>query len=453
MGFLLSLAGFLIAITILVFIHEYGHYKVALLCGVKVKRFSIGFGKPIFKRTDKNGVEWVVGWAPLGGYVMMLDGRNEAIPPGEEHLAFDRMPLAKRFAIVAAGPLANLLFAFCAWAIVFSMETQVPKAYLGTPTIETIAAKSGFKAEDLLVSLNKQPVQSMEDVALLFAEAALSGDKSLVAEVQRDGKVESIHMDLSSLDMKSAGSDLLGALGWSSPGPQRAPKTFAVIAHGPAAKAGLVPGDIIKSVNGEAVYSNSDLSARVSVSDKIPLKLEVEGKDKAIRQLTVVPELKPNSPRAKIGVAFDTTLTDAEKSKYMTNHQRSFTQALKASIERCYAVSKMSLQAIGSMITGRTGSEGLSGPIGIAQEAGGAVSSGFVPFMSFLALLSLSLFLMNLLPLPALDGGHLVLFTIEGIMRKPLSDQTQQTISKIGFGMLLFMMGFALYSDLSKFTP
>lgn len=455
MGFLLALAGFLAAITLLVFIHEYGHYKTALLCGVKVKRFSIGFGKPIFSRVDKRGVEWVVGWAPFGGYVLMLDGRNEPIPPGEEALSFDNASVWRRFAIVIAGPLTNLAFAILAWGAVFAIGSESPRAYMGVPIAGSIAAKGGFEGRDLVTSVNGSPAASLEDAALLMAQSAIGREPSVAVQVQRDGVAKSLSLDFSAFDAGAAGQDLLGAIGWSSPGPQIPPSISRVLPGSPADRAGFKAGDTVLALNGASVQSVSEMSALVGANASQPIKASVKGADGALRELTVIPEIPKEaqgaSARPRIGVGFDATLTPAQRSAYMISVQRGPWEALKKSAERCYAVSAMSLRAIGAMITGKSGSEGLSGPVGIAQQAGGAASAGLVPFISFLALLSLSLFLMNILPLPALDGGHLVLFTIEALRGRPLAASTQHSISKIGFSMLMALMVFAVYNDLSKF--
>lgn len=451
MSVLFALLGFIAAISLLVFIHEYGHYKVALLCGVKVKRFSIGFGKAIFSRTDKNGVEWVIGWAPLGGYVLMLDGRNEPIPPGEEARAFDNASVWRRIAIVIAGPMANLIFALAAWTIVFSMDTEAPRAYMGAPIPETHAAKAGFKGQDLLLSVQGSPVASLEDAALLLVEAAVDRDASVPMTVDRDGKTIELTANFSDFDAGSAGDDFLGALGWSSPGPQRPAKVARVLQGSPAERAGLKKGDQVMSIDGAPIKTFGDMAAIVALSPGKPLSMSVADASGATRVISVTPESSSKlGYRAKIGVGFDSAMSPQERAKYVTQVERGFFEAIGKSGERAYAISKMSLQAIWAMITGKSGSDGLSGPVGIAQQAGDSVSAGVVPFISFLAILSLSLFLMNMLPIPALDGGHLTLFAIEAVTGKPVPEAAQQGFAKVGFVMLLGLMFFAVFNDLSK---
>lgn len=450
-NFLISLAAFLAAITILVFIHEYGHFKVARLCGVKVKRFSIGFGKPFWSRVDRHGTEWAVAPFPLGGYISMVDTRVETPAPGEEAFAFDRKSLWARSAIVLAGPLVNLLFAWVAWSVLLSSPTVELAPRLGAAMQGSDAAKAGFREGDMVSEVSGAPTRTLSEVHLALTRDAMSGiDSKLV--VERSGSRAELVLPTGKLDPgKMASGEGLRTLGFASPGSAAFPaKILSTLKDSPADAAGLKAGDTVLSIDGTPIASWSAMIAIVASSEGKPLKFEVASASGSRREAMVTPRTPAGDPSPKIGAAVDSTLSaELRKNAYVAIERSPWT-AMSEAAGRCYKFTKLTYQAIGTMLTGRSGADGISGPIGIAQQAGDAAAGGPLGFMHFLAFLSLSLFLMNLLPLPGLDGGHLTLFAIEAAIGRPLSEASQNFVAKIGFSMLGLLMVVAVFNDVSK---
>lgn len=450
MSILFSILGFFLAIGILVFVHEYGHFKVARLCGVKVRRFSIGFGKPLFQRTDRLGTEWSLGWAPLGGYVLMVDGRNETLQPGEEKVAFDHKPLWARSAIVAAGPLANLLLAFLIFMGLGMYGTHEPKALMGAAVPGSVAAKAGFLPDDLIVSVGGSSVQSISEAHLDIASAAIS-KSSIQAEVARpDGSKATRSLDFTGFDAGAAADNFMLAVGFPAPGPQVAPVIGNVLPGSPADRAGIKEGDRILSANGSPISLWSELMAAIVAAGEHPLFLSVQAPNGPVRQISATPTVLDETHRPKLGFSPSiSAFKDRRPFDFVLVRLGPVDAAIK-SAERCESVTAMTLSAIGGMITGKDSVKGISGPVGIAKMAGSAVERGFQPYFNFLAFISLSLFLMNLLPIPALDGGHLLQYGIEGIIRRPLSVAAQHAMAKVGFVILGAMMVLAIGNDILR---
>lgn len=454
MTILWTTLSFLVAIMLLVFIHEYGHFKVARLCGIHVKRFSIGFGKPFFTKVDRHGTEWSLAPFPLGGYVSMVDSRIETLAPGEEAVAFDKKSLWKRSAVVVAGPLANLLFAWVAWTILLTGPAQDLGPYLGSTIPGSIAEKAGFDPRDTIVSVDGEPTRTLADVQLAIIHAAMAGkDANLVAS--RDGQTRSLTLALSSLDAAKLGSaDGMRAIGFPNPMGARLPAMVNSLVPGsPAEKAGLRVGEIVVAADGIPLPSWSAFVALVGSAEGKELVLSVKSTDGSLRDLKITPTVPQGSTDkvAKIGASIEPSKIPKElKESAYVKVERGWASAMAESARRCAAMTKLTLGAIGSMISGRSGADNVAGPVGIAKQAGSAATSGAESYLSFLAFLSLSLFLMNMLPLPALDGGHLVVFAIEGVLGRPLSDATQTRIGQVGFSLLAGLMLLALYNDMSR---
>lgn len=454
MNILWTTLSFLVAIMLLVFIHEYGHFKVARLCGIHVKRFSIGFGKPFFTKADRHGTEWSLAPLPLGGYVSMVDSRIETLAPGEEAVAFDKKSLWKRSAVVLAGPLANLLFAWVAWMVLLTGPAQDLGPYLGATLPGSVAEKAGFDPRDTIVSVDGEATRTLADVQLAIIHAAMAGkDADIVAS--RDGQTRKLTLALSSLDPAKLGSaDGMRAIGFPNPMGARLPAMVNSLAPAsPAEKAGLRVGDIVVAADGKPLPSWSAFVALVGSSEGKELVLSVKALDGSLRDLKVTPAVPQGSTDkvAKIGTSIEPSkIPKALKEAAYVKVERGWASAMAESARRCAAMTKLTLGAIGSMISGRSGADNVAGPVGIAKQAGSAATSGAESYLSFLAFLSLSLFLMNMLPLPALDGGHLVVFAIEGVLGRPLSDATQTRIGQVGFSLLAGLMLLALYNDMSR---
>ena len=453
MSFLISLLSFLSAITVLVFIHEYGHFKVARMCGVKVKRFSIGFGKPFYTKVDRYGTEWSIAPIPMGGYVSMVDSQRAPLEKGEEGSAFDEKNLWQRSAIVVAGPLANLIFAWVAWSVMLSGASFELKAYLGNVIEGSLADKAGFQASDKILAIDNVEVKTLSDVHLAIVADGLN-EKDAKVVVDRSGKKLDLTLPLSQLSAASlSNGDILQAAGFASPSGAKLPaRVKTIVPQSPADIGGLHQGDRVVSIEGRPIKTWSDMGVIVNVSAEKPLKFMIERLGQPV-ELTITPKIpeKATLPLAKIGATVeDEKLTAQQKEEAFISVDRGVGAAMVESAERCYKISALTLNSIGSMLTGKAGASGISGPVGIAQQAGDAADSGIKSFMNFLAFLSMSLFLMNLLPLPSLDGGHLALFAVEGVLGRPLSEKAQARMNRLGISFLAALMILALVNDLSK---
>jgi regulator of sigma E protease len=453
MSFLFTLASFLVAITLLVFIHEYGHFKVARLCGIKVKRFSIGFGKPFFTRVDKHGTEWAIAPFPLGGYISMVDTRVEEPAPGEESMAFDKKPLLSRAAVVLAGPLANLIFAWAAWSVLLTGASEDLGPYLGSVIAESSAQKAGFEPADKVVAIDGAAIRSLGDIHVATARATLNHVDAKVA-IERDGKRMELVLPTSQVDPADMASGRgFQMLGFANPAGARFPaKIRSVVSGDPADLAGIREGDTVVSIDGQAISTWSAMGAKVGSAKGQTWPFIVKGSDGKERALAVSPRVPAGSKDglAKVGATLDPAgLSPEQKKLAYVSIDRGIFDAMGESATRCVKFTKMTIDALGSMLTGHSGSDNISGPVGIAKQAGDAAESGIGGYGNFLAFLSLSLFFMNLLPLPGLDGGHLAMFAVEGVTRKPLSERTQAAAAKVGFSLLAALMVFALFNDIS----
>lgn len=453
MDFLFTLAAFLVAITLLVFIHEYGHFKVARLCGIKVKRFSIGFGTPFYTRMDKHGTQWAIAPFPLGGYISMVDTRVEAPAPGEETMAFDKKPLAARAAVVLAGPLANLLFAWIVWSVLLSGTSEDLAPYLGSVVASSPADKAGFESTDKIIAVDGVPTRSLGEVHQAIAKGAMDRKDALVT-VERGGKLVALTLPSTAVDpAEMTTGHGLQLLGFANPAGARVPATIrSAIPGEPAQQGGMKGGDTVVSIDGLDIPTWSAMGAVVNASAGKKLDFLVKGSDGLERHLAITPRAPASAKDGlgKVGATLDASALSPEQRKraYVTL-QRGVLDAMAESAARCAKFTKMTFDALASMATGRSGSENLSGPVGIAKQAGEAAESGVGGYGNFLAFLSLSLFFMNLLPLPGLDGGHLTMFLIEGVSRRPPSERFQATAAKIGFSLLAALMVFALFNDIS----
>lgn len=453
MSILNTLLAFLVAIMLLVFIHEYGHFKAARFFGVKVKRFSIGLGKPFYARTDRHGTEWAIAPFPIGGYVSMVDSRAETLAPGEESVAFDKKPIWQRAAIIAAGPLVNLAFAWAAWSALLAGSSQELGPYLGSFYADSAASKAGFLPDDKVAQANGSPVSTLSDLQLALMGAAINGKDSTLDVSRASGSVKLI-LPTAALDPAAlASGEALRSMGFANPaGARMPPKILALSPSGAGAQGGLLPGDLIKAIDGQGVESWSAMSAIVNLSAGKPLSILVQGAS-GQRLVSVTPQPTAGSAdrSGKIGASLDESgLTPEQRSKAYVTIDRGPLSAMAAAAERCLTMTKATFGAIGAMVSGRTSSEGISGPIGIAQQAESAADAGAASYLSFLAFLSLSLFIMNMLPLPTLDGGQLVLLAIQAATRKPLSERFQMRVGQAGVVFLGSLMLFAIFNDVSR---
>ena len=452
---MLTVIAFLVALGLLIAVHEYGHYRVAVACGVKVLRFSVGFGKTLFRWQPKGSpTEFVLGAFPIGGYVKMLDEREGPVAPEERHLAFNNRPLKARAAIVAAGPIANLLLAVLLYALVNWAGVQEPKALLAPAQSGSIAERAGIQGGELVLRAARgtddfEPVRSFEDLRWLLTQSALDGQDArleLQPAAAQGREVREVQLPLSELDASNADAALFRKIGISAPLTQ--PVLGDVIAGGAAARAGLRKGDRVLAVGTQPVVDGQQLRAliRDSVADGKPLERDwrIERAGHGMT-LNVLPDAVADGG-ATIGRIGAYVGTPPE----MVTVQYGPIEGLVQGAEKTWEVAALTLRMMGKMVMGEASVKNLSGPLTIADYAGKSASLGLSYYLTFLALISVSLGVLNLLPLPVLDGGHLMYYLWEGVTGKGVTDVWLGRFQRGGVAVLLVMMTIALFNDVSR---
>ncbi|MCG6943321.1 MAG: RIP metalloprotease RseP [Thiohalocapsa sp.] len=450
---LTNVAAFLVAILVLVTIHEYGHFWVARRLGVKVRRFSIGFGRPLFTwRRRGDDTEYVIAALPLGGYVKMLDEREEEapIPPADLPFAFNRQPVWKRSLVVLAGPLANFLLAVLIyWGLLMAGETGV-RPEVGTVEPHSVAAEAGFAPGDLVTEVDGRPVATWGNFWFALLSASLGHGDVTVDVTTADGDAAVRTLPAAELAPLDPGQGFLGEVGLQSYTPSIPPVIAEVVPGEPAAAADLRPGDRIVSIDGEHVGDWDALVTAVQARAGQTVSLVVE-RGGARQTLTLTPRavtLDDGSVIGRIGAgpAVPEDLYDDIEVVVRYGPAGGLLEALR----RVGDVSVMTLRIIGRMLVGSASVQNLSGPIGIADAAGKTVRFGIAPYLEFIALLSVSLGLLNLLPIPVLDGGHLLFFAIEAVLRRPVSEELQAQGQRLGLFLILCLMTLAFYVDIAR---
>ena len=449
---LLTIAAFAVALGVLIAVHEYGHYRVAVACGVKVLRFSIGFGRPLLRWQPKGSpTEFVIGAFPLGGYVRMLDEREAPVAPEERHLAFNTRPLRARAAIVAAGPLANLLLAVLLYAAVNWSGVDEPKAMLSSPVAGSIAQRAGVQGGEQVVSAaigedELEPVRSFEELRWVLTRGALDAENVRLLLQPVRGAQREVVLPLAGMQVREADAQLFRSIGIV--GPWTRPVLGEVMAGGAAERAGLHPGDLVVRLGGTDVVDGAQLRdlIRGSVRDGKPLaqvwRVDREGR---LLDVTVTPQLVADAtgPVGRIGAYVG-------NPPEMVNVRYGLVEGLWKGVERTWEVSVLTLRMMGRMVIGEASIKNLSGPLTIADYAGRSASMGLTQYLAFLALISVSLGVLNLLPLPVLDGGHLMYYLWEGLTGRSVSEAWMDRLQRTGVVVLLLMMSIALFNDLTR---
>ena len=447
-----TVLAFLFALGVLVAVHEYGHYRVAVACGVKVLRFSIGFGPVLWRRQPRvNGTEFTVSAIPLGGYVKMLDEREAPVPEDQRHRAFNTQPLRARVAIVAAGPLANLLLAIVLYSVVAWTGVSEPVAVLAQPAVGSLSAEAGIKAGDKVLTAgvdadSMQTVQSFDELRWLVIKAALGGD-NLVLEVQAPagGSVRQVELNLASLHAAEVDNATLHRIGMLSP---YIPAEVASVVPGSAAdKAGLKAGDRVLSVDQRPIVDWVQLVELIRASGQ---RGEPGAQQWLVDRAGVNQLLSITPVRRAEGDKFVWQVGVVGQRPAMTLVRRGPLAGVAHGLERTWDMASLGLQMLGRMLTGRASVKNLSGPLTMADMAGKTASLGLQEYLNFLAYISVSLGILNLLPVPILDGGHLMYYLWEGVKGKPLSEVWMDRLQRGGLAVLVLMMLVALFNDVTR---
>jgi regulator of sigma E protease len=448
---MITLLAFIAAIAILVVIHEMGHYWVARLCGVKVLRFSVGFGKAIYtKRFANSETDWVVSAIPLGGYVKMLDEREGEVATHELHLAFNRQPVLQRMAIVVAGPVANLLLAIILFWALFIYGVPSLKPVLGEVLPSTAAAAASMHAQETIVSINEQAIPSWEQVSWVLLDIVLQGATEARIEARTaQGDIVRHVLDLKALTPGNMNEDFLHSLGLQPYQPLVRPVIGKLVEGGVAQRAGLLPDDKILRVDSQSIDDWKDLVRVVRGHPGQLLQLEIE-RNGTLQVLHLTPEAtsEANITVGKIGAA--PHIDQREFDVLLTKVHYAPLAAFGHAVRKTWEISKVSLKTLGKMVMGEMSLKNLSGPITIADYAGQSAQMCVVAYLSFLALISISLGVLNLLPIPLLDGGHLLYYTVELIKGSPMSEKAWGAGQKIGIALLVTLMALALFNDFSR---
>jgi regulator of sigma E protease len=448
LSILWNIASFILALSILVAVHEWGHYYVAKLCKVKILKFSIGFGKPLYKRVTSSGMEFIIASVPLGGYVRMLDGRVDQISTQDLDVSFDQKPVAQRMAIVAAGPIVNFIFAIFALMLVGMLGSQTSKTVVGEVLPNSYASEAGLMIADEIIKVGNRDVKDWQEVSIEMV--SFSGNDRMPITVKDANGIETEKVFLIQgwkLDPES--KDLFAAFGFSPFTPKVTNILARVEENQPASKAGLRVNDEIMKLDGTPMKNWGQIVQYIELNPKQMVEFEVL-RDGITTNIDVTLGEKPGQPnQGYMGVI---PFREAWPQEYIIETKLGPLDALVSGTESTWRLMTVTLEMLGKLLTGDLSFKSLSGPISIAQGAGAHASYGLVPFLGFLALISVNLGIINLLPLPILDGGHLLYFTIEWVTGKPVSEAIQEVGFKIGGIILFAVMATAIFNDILRNT-
>lgn len=449
-NFLYYLAAFALVLGILVVVHEFGHYAAARLCGVKVLRFSLGFGRVLWsKRHGHDQTEWAIAAFPLGGYVKMLDEREGAVAAHELPRAFNRQSLARRAVIVVAGPLANLVLALVLFWGLFWHGTQELRAILGTPVAASAAAAAGIENGERVLRVAGVEVQTWEDLRWVLISRSLDADRIDLDVINDRKEIARRRLDVSAAKVDGWQGDAFERLGLRFFRPNIPPLIATVAPNGPAASAGLAVGDEITSMDGVAVNSWPDVVSAVRNAPGVRLHVGIlrQGQRSVIE---VVPAdyLENGHRYGRIGAGISDRSFRSDDLLVRVSYRP--LPALFKAMQETWEKSAFSLVMIGRMISGDISPRNISGPLTIADYAGQSAKMGVEYYLKFLALVSVSLAVLNLLPIPILDGGHLLYYAVEALCGRPLSERAMEIGQQVGLALMLMLMAFAFYNDINR---
>ena len=447
MQWLSYLPAFAVLLGIVVVVHEFGHYWVAKRCGVKVLRFSVGFGKPVLsKQYGPDKTEWALGAFPLGGYVKMLDEREAPVDPKELHRAFNRQSVWKRIAIVVAGPVANLLLAIALFWMLLMVGIPGTKPILGVPVKGSPAALAGFTAGEKIVAIDGDLISTWHEVGLAISTRVMGGDSiAIKAEDAGGNQRERILVNNAVTDEDLEG-DFLGKLGLTRfrPGLEIA----EVMPDSPALKNGLKAGDEVVALNGAKLNGGAEEFIQIirgNVGKALDITVQRAG---ATLHVFVTPELAKNKAKAQGVIGAAVRERDAPELRAKASYPPLI--ALAKAFTKTWDMCWLSLKSLARMLIGEVSIKNLSGPVTIANYAGQTAQMGLLQFVNFVALISISLGVLNLLPIPLLDGGHLLYYVVELIKGSPVSEKIMEMGQQVGLVLLAGLMFIAFYNDINR---
>jgi regulator of sigma E protease len=450
MSFLHTVVSFLVALGVLIVVHEFGHYLAARLCNVKVLRFSVGFGRPlVLRRFGRDATEWVIAAIPFGGYVKMLDEREAPVAPEDLPRAFNRQGVGRRFLIVAAGPAFNFLFAIAVYAGLYLHGMPEARPVLAEPAAGSIAGKSGLRAGDTVRAVDGGAIATWQELRWRVIQGALQQEALRIEVLSDSGSVSGHVLDLRGFRSEDVESDALERIGLRLFRPPLDPVFGRVVAGSAAERAGLRSGDRVLEAEGRPVATWEALVRLVRDRPERVLALKVE-RDGVVRAVDVLPDAVSEAGQriGRIGAA--PLIPPAHAERILVQVSYGLGESLSRAVAKTWDISVFSLKMLGRMLLGEVSWKHLSGPVTIADYAGQSAQMGWLSYATFLALISISLGVLNLLPIPLLDGGHLMYYALETIKGSPVSERAVELGQRVGLALLLVMMAFAFYNDLNR---